>query len=115
MITRENSTIVKKRASKIKIKELFSGITEKEKLVEKISKKYDLDFSEIAYIGDDLNDLKIIKKIGFSASPNDAINYVKKNVDYVCKSNGGDGALREFIDYIVLKKGFSLNDIINNL
>ncbi|RZD37239.1 MAG: 3-deoxy-D-manno-octulosonate 8-phosphate phosphatase [Thaumarchaeota archaeon] len=115
LITRENSIIVKKRAAKIKVKELFSGIMEKEKLLEKISKKYNLSFSEIAYIGDDLNDLKIIKKIGFSASPNDAVNYVRKNVDYICKCNGGNGALREFIDYIILKKGFSLDDIINNL
>ena len=115
LITRENSIIVKKRASKIKVKELFSGIMEKEKLLEQNLKKYNLNFSEIAYIGDDLNDLKIIKKIGFSASPNDAVNYVRKNVDYICKCNGGNGALREFIDYIILKKGFSLDDIINNL
>jgi len=63
--------------------------------------KYNLEFSEIAYIGDDLPDLPCIKKVGFSACPNDAVSDIKKNVDYICKKIGGDGAVREFVKYLI--------------
>lgn len=61
----------------------------------------DITLDEVAYIGDDLADLEILKTVGFSACPNDAISECKEVVDYVCKCNGGDGCVREFVSYIL--------------
>ena len=104
LMTKEKSQIVKKRALKIKIKETFLGVTEKEKLLDNLCLKYDLKPENIAYIGDDLNDLKIMKLVGLSASPNNGIFEVKKIADYICKKSGGNGAFREFADLIIHNK-----------
>ena len=64
-------------------------------------KKEKLSWEETAYIGDDLPDLPVIQKVGFSACPNNAINEIKKNVDLICKNKGGDGAVREFCEKII--------------
>jgi YrbI family 3-deoxy-D-manno-octulosonate 8-phosphate phosphatase len=60
-----------------------------------------IPFNQVAYIGDDIPDLEVIKRVGFSACPNNAIEIVKDNVSYICKNNGGDGAVREFIELII--------------
>tara|TARA_B110000014_G_C19774357_1_gene402851 strand:- start:104 stop:598 length:495 start_codon:yes stop_codon:yes gene_type:complete len=101
LITGENSKIVKARAKKIKASSVFIGISKKELLLPKICKKYNVSNSEIAYIGDDLNDYKIMKKVGFSATPSDGIAEIKLVSDYVCKIKGGHGAFREFCDLIL--------------
>ena len=62
---------------------------------------------EVAYIGDDLSDICILEKVGFSACPNDGMNSCKEIVDYICEKKGGEGCVREFIEYI-------LNNNINN-
>ena len=73
-------------------------------MIPEILKKYDVVPDQIAYIGDDLNDLQIINSIGFSATPSDGNYMIKKNVDYTCEIAGGMGAFREFADLIVKKK-----------
>ena len=100
-MTRENSKIVLNRAKKLKIKETFLGIKKKELLLPKICKKFKIKEEEVAYIGDDVNDLNILKKVGFSITPKDGISIIKKNSDYVCKSKGGEGVLREVADMII--------------
>jgi 3-deoxy-D-manno-octulosonate 8-phosphate phosphatase (KDO 8-P phosphatase) len=104
LITKEKSPIVKKRASKIKIKETFLGVIQKEKLLDDLCSKYDLKSENIAYIGDDVNDLEIMKLVGLSASPNNGISEVKKISKYICEKNGGNGAFREFADLIIKNK-----------
>jgi len=104
MITKEKSLISISRAKKIKVKKILSGITNKEKEIHKISQMYDIEFSDIAYIGDDINDLKPIKICGLSATPADGHNEVKKLADYICKTKGGEGAFRELADMILLAK-----------
>ena len=101
IITRENSKIVLSRAKKLLIKEAFIGIKRKELLLPKICKKYQIKKNNVAYIGDDINDLEILKQVGFSASPRDGISIIKKKSDYVCKSKGGEGVLREIADLII--------------
>ena len=59
---------------------------------------------EIAYIGDDINDLELMSQVGFSATPKDGIKQAKKTADYVCKLNGGQGAFREVADLILQAK-----------
>ena len=104
LLTRENSNIVKKRGSKIKAAATYIGTFNKESQLQKICKKFQVLPAEIAYIGDDLNDLEIMKLVGFSAMPSDGIKDLRKIVDYVCKNNGGHGAFREIADLIVLSQ-----------
>ena len=66
-------------------------------------KEYNLTYEEVAYIGDDLPDIPILEKIGFSGCPNDAVNEVKNISQYICKNKGGYGAVREFVDLIIQK------------
>lgn len=100
-VTRENSKIVKKRIKKIRIADLYSGILDKSKLLPTILEKYGVKSNEIAYIGDDVNDIEIMKLVGFSVTPLDG-NYEVKNIsDYVCNVNGGNGAFRELADLII--------------
>jgi YrbI family 3-deoxy-D-manno-octulosonate 8-phosphate phosphatase len=103
-ISKENSQIVKQRAKKIKPDLTFFGILHKEKILEKICRKFNITNNEIAYIGDDINDLKIMELVGFSATPNDGIEDVKKIAHYVCKRKGGEGVLREVADLILSSK-----------
>ena len=101
MLTRENSNIVKARAKKIKVSELYSGVLNKKSLLKKILKKYNAKLDQVAYIGDDLNDLEIMKSVGFSVTPSNGIDQIKKISNYVCKLNGGDGVFRELADIII--------------
>jgi YrbI family 3-deoxy-D-manno-octulosonate 8-phosphate phosphatase len=101
IITGEKSQIVSSRAKKLLIKEVFLGIKKKESLLPKICKKYKIKESNIAYIGDDLNDLNILQQVGFSASPKDGMAIIKKKSNYVCNTKGGEGVLREIADMII--------------
>jgi len=103
IITKEKSKIVLKRAEKLKIKDVYIGIENKVDVVKELVKKHNLGFEEVAYIGDDINDLELLKKVGFSSAPNDAMEKVKRVVDYVSTRRGGDGAVREVIEFILLK------------
>jgi len=103
LITRENSEIVKKRSKKIKTK-LFSSVLDKKSLLPKICSKYNVKPTEIAYIGDDVNDLEIMKLVGFKIMPADGVESIKKIADYVCKLKGGEGAFREMADLILASK-----------
>ena len=104
LLTRENSSIVKKRGAKIKAAATYIGTFNKELQLHKICKKFQVSPTEIAYIGDDLNDSEIMKLVGFAATPSDGIKDLRKIVDYVCRNNGGNGAFREIADLIVLSR-----------
>ena len=106
IITKEISKIVDYWAKSINISKVYSGIKIKEKELEKICKFYKVLPSEVAFIGDDVNDIKLMNKVGFSATPSDGILQAKKIVNYICKARGGNGALREMID-LILKEKFS--------
>ena len=101
IITKEKNQIVKKWSSKMNIDKLFDGVKNKEEIVSKLCKSYGLSENNIAYIGDDVNDLEILKKTGFAATPKDGNLEVKKIVDYICKNRGGEGVLREICDLII--------------
>lgn len=102
--TKEKSKIAKKWAKEMNVSFVYSGVLKKELVVNKVCKKYNLSKNEIAYIGDDVNDLELMKKVGFSATPNDGIIYAKQLADYTCKAGGGKGAFREIVDLILFSK-----------
>jgi YrbI family 3-deoxy-D-manno-octulosonate 8-phosphate phosphatase len=101
LITREKSEVTISRGKKLKVEKTLSGIIDKKKELEKICVEYNVTPEEIAYIGDDVNDLEIMKLVGFSCSPNDGVNKIKKIADYICKLNGGKGVFREVSDLIL--------------
>lgn len=104
IVTKEQTQIVKQWAKKMKIKKLFDGIQDKKKVLQQICNEFKVKGNEIAYIGDDINDVDLIKSVGFSACPNDAIDVVKNNSDYVCSKKGGEGVLREVAEIILSAK-----------
>lgn len=104
IVTRENTDIVLMRAKKLKIEELHFGVLEKENILDEILERKKLNFNEIAFIGDDTNDIEIIKKVGLSACPNDAMLHVKKVCDVILDNKGGNGAFREFAELIIQSK-----------
>ena len=104
IITKEKSLIVKKWAKEMNVTSIYQGAIKKELFLPKICKRFDVTSDEIAYIGDDVNDIELMKKIGFSGTPNDGIMQAKSNADYVCKVNGGNGAFREFANIILHSK-----------
>lgn len=101
IITGRKSKIVEKRAAELKISHLHQGISDKLGKLKEVAAELGAGASEIAYIGDDVNDLDCIRWCGLTACPADAIAVVRKSVDYVCERNGGSGAVREFIDKFV--------------
>ena len=107
IITGENSGAVKSRAEKLKINEFYLGVKKKEELLEIIKKKNGFDNENIAYIGDDSNDYEIMKLVGFTATPNDGMNFIKEITDYVCETKAGYGAFREFAELILAFKNNS--------
>ena len=101
IVTQEDSEIVKKRAAKLKVTEVYTGITDKLDLIRKVATKHDVGFPEIAYIGDDINDLEVLQKVGLSFAPGDAEEVVQKVVSRVVSRRGGEGAVREAIDFVL--------------
>ncbi len=100
IITGRYSEIVKRRAEELDIKLLFQGVGDKRTVLEELMKQEKCNLSEVAYVGDDLNDLECIEAVGFSACPQDAYYVLKNKVDYVACCRGGNGAIREVIDFI---------------
>ena len=82
----------------------LSGIMQKELLLPEISKIFNINENEIAYIGDDINDEKIMKLVGLSVSPHDGILHIKKIANLVTSVPGGKGVLRELADTIILSQ-----------
>ncbi|EEY33944.1 KdsC family phosphatase, partial [Pseudoleptotrichia goodfellowii] len=105
IITGRESELVKIRSEELKIKYLYQGISDKTLILEEIMEKTLLKKDEIAYMGDDLNDLNIMKKVGLKGAPQDAVPEVKEVADFVSSKNGGDGAVREFTEFILKKDG----------
>lgn len=101
IITGRQSELVKRRAAELGIVDLYQGSIDKITPFEEIKSIHSLDSSEIAYVGDDILDLPLLRKVGFSAAPANAVREVKTKVDYVSKACGGQGAVREIIDLIL--------------
>ena len=101
IMTRENSNIVLRRAEKLKIKEVY--IDEKNKLerLKKICSDKAIQLNEVAYIGDDINDIEALENVGLSALTNNSPIKEQIEVDYITKKKGGDGAFREFAELIL--------------
>lgn len=105
IITGRTSTIVENRAEELHITELHQGVSDKLGKLTEIEKKYHVTAKDIAYIGDDLNDLACMEYCGLSGCPADAAYEVKQTADYTTECKAGSGAVREFIEFLRAKNG----------
>lgn len=101
IITGRISGVVEKRAKDLKIDDLVQGKIDKVPAAESFAKRYNISLQEMAFMGDDLFDIPLLQKVGFSCAPKNARKEVKRIVDYVTKHEGGKGAVREVIDLIL--------------
>ncbi len=98
IITGEDTNIVVQRAKKLKMDILYKGIKNKEKVLKEISEIYNVSYEQIAYVGDDINDMGVIENVGLSFCPNDAHKKIKRKANYVTRAKGGQGVIREIVD-----------------
>jgi YrbI family 3-deoxy-D-manno-octulosonate 8-phosphate phosphatase len=101
IITKEKTKLVRNWAKKMNIAKLYDGVMKKEDMIGIICNEFNVKPDNLAYIGDDVNDMKIMKRVGFAITPNDAVLQVKRISDYVCNLNGGQGVFREVADLIL--------------
>lgn len=100
IITGRNNGTVNRRASDLRVTEVFQGVKNKLPILEAIMEKYDLDYSQVAYMGDDEPDICILDKVAIAACPSDAVDKVQKVCNYKSSRAGGRGAVRELCDFI---------------
>jgi len=106
IITGEDTEIVKRRADKLKIDLLYMGVRDKLSVARQICTEMKVSLSdEVAYIGDDINDIPLLENVAFSATPANAPEYVQKHAKTVLSKSGGNGAFREFIEIILKSEG----------
>ncbi len=101
IITSENSQPVAQRAKKLKILDVFLGVQDKLEVFEALLDKYQLQPSEAAYIGDDINDYTVMQVAGLTAAPSNTPAFHILKPDILLSRAGGDGAFREFADLII--------------
>lgn len=103
ILTSEKTDIVERRGKKLGIHYIFQGIKNKKEFLQNFCKENNLSLCEIAYIGDDINDTELLREVGFSACPADAINENKLIADFICSRKGGEGCFRELVDHLLSK------------
>jgi HAD-superfamily hydrolase, subfamily IIIA len=105
IITGRTSAAVQRRAEELEIHILHQGQSDKRTAYEQIRAELGLNADQIAFVGDDLNDLPVLRRVGLSCTVADASEEVKKQVDYISQLPGGKGAVREIIEWILKRQG----------
>ncbi len=113
IITGRESNIVQRRADELQIQHLYQGIKNKKEKLDLILKEENLEYKQVAAIGDDLNDYLMLQSAKLSFTPQNGVDDIKGIVDIVLSQNGGAGAIREMIEYIIEKDGLK-RDFINS-
>lgn len=111
IMTGEDSQLVKRRAEKLKLKYCFLNVQDKVQCACRLCSELGITLADVAFIGDDLNDLPLLRRVGFSASPSNTPEYVKREVSFVTQAHGGYGAFREFVEKILTDNGL-LEEVI---
>lgn len=105
IVTQERTRLVARRAEKLAIPELHQGVFDKLSVIRDMAMRHGISLKEVAYVGDDVNDIEALKAVGLSAAPADGLPQVLGIVDYVCRQKGGEGAVRELVDMILHSRG----------
>jgi 3-deoxy-D-manno-octulosonate 8-phosphate phosphatase (KDO 8-P phosphatase) len=104
-ISGRESSAVTRRCAELKVDFCHQGIVDKAAAFEKLLKHYKLKTKDVAFIGDDINDLSVFRLTGFSICPADTFDYIKEQVDLVTYAKGGGGVLREVADLVLASQG----------
>ncbi len=107
IVSTDVSPVILARAKRLEIQHCYIGEEDKKRKVKAICEEMNISLEEVAFIGDDVNDIEVIKSVGFGACPVDAVLEVKVAADYVCKTEGGRGVLREITEMLL---AFNPND-----
>lgn len=105
IITGRSSDVVLRRAKELDIVDVYQGIFKKSIVYEELLKKYKLKDEEVAFMGDDIVDIEILKRVGLPAVPSDADEEIKAFAKFISTKDGGRGAVREFTDFILKSTG----------
>ena len=101
IVTQERTRLVARRAEKLAVPELHQGVMDKLSVIREMALRHGISLDQVAYIGDDVNDIEALKAVGLSASPADGLPQVLRIVRYVCQKKGGEGAVRELAEMIL--------------
>lgn len=104
-VTRRCTEVVRRRAEELRIDEVFQGVRNKVSLLEEICRKYLLQPAQIAFIGDDLVDYRIMQQVGLAAAPKNAVEEIRSMAHLVTRRKGGRGAVREVIEFLLKSRG----------
>lgn len=113
LFTAKDSSIVRRRATQMGVKEVLGGLLPKVRLIEDIKKRYKVKKEEICYLGDDLIDMGIMKEVGVPVTVKDACREIKRIAVYVTKKRGGEGAVREVVEMILKAKNMWSKAVTN--
>ena len=108
IITGEETQIVTRRAEKLKIDYLYQGVSDKLSVAKEICSELGITLEEVAYIGDDLGDIQLLKAVKWSGVPSDAADYIKSLGTIRLSKSGGQGVFREFVEKILLTNNVNL-------
>jgi 3-deoxy-D-manno-octulosonate 8-phosphate phosphatase (KDO 8-P phosphatase) len=111
LITQEETKLVARRGERLAIPEVHQRVFDKLSRLRDIAARHQIALEDVAYMGDDVNDLETLQAVGFSATPADGVVSVQKKVDYVCRLKGGEGAVREVVDMILAAQAGSTTDL----
>lgn len=100
ILTGENTEIVRRRAEKLKVDYLYLGVKNKLAIAQELCKELQIELRDVAYIGDDLNDMVLLKQVGWAGVPISAPEYVRSLASVQLEKSGGDGVFREFVETI---------------
>ena len=103
IISGEDTEIMKRRAKKLKIEYVFLGVKNKVNTAQELINKLGIAWENVAFIGDDINDCQLLSKVGLSATPINAPNYIKEKVNWVIPIKGGDGVFRAFVEKYLIE------------
>ena len=101
IITGENTEIVRRRANKLKVDYLFLGVKDKVAVAQQICDDLAISIKDVAYIGDDINDMSLLRLVGWAGVPSSAPEYVKKLSTVTLQKKGGEGVFREFVEKVL--------------
>lgn len=101
IVTGENVEIVRRRAEKLKIEYLYLGAKDKLAIAERLCKDLNITLDDVAYIGDDINDIALLKAVGFPAVPVSAPQYIQSLSKFALIKRGGEGVFREFVEILL--------------
>ena len=101
IISTDGPDLIEARNKRLKMDFVITGTWNKLEKLEELCKERNITSENVAFLGDDINDLSIIEAVGFSACPSDAVDSVLNSVDHICNKKGGDGVFREFAEMII--------------